>query len=225
MLMTNPRSRPATPVRARSPHSMMIAASKSPAASGAISISGTPGNSIRGGGAGSRLTTRTCLPRARRAYAMASCEPIASPSGRACEDSTNVRRARIASTMRSISGAGVVTVVRIRIGIVSGMGSRANLVQELFDAILARNRLVVHPLQFGRALEPQPRSDLTAEERNHTVQRARARLARLVVAEDRVEHAGLLQVGADLHARDRHEADAGVVNFPGEQEPELAAQL
>src|SRR3954447_25188740 len=117
---------------------------------------------------------------------MASCEPIASPSGRACDDSTNVRRARIASTIRSISGAGVVTVVPIGIGIARGMGIGANLVQELFDAVLARNRLVVNPLQFGRALEPQPRSDLTAEEGDHTVQRARARLARLVVAEDRV---------------------------------------
>ena len=53
-----------------------------------------------GGGAGSALTAIACLPSARSAYAIASCEPIESPSGRECEESTKRRRARIASTMR-----------------------------------------------------------------------------------------------------------------------------
>ena len=48
MLMTKKRSSPVTPVRARSPHSMMIAASKSPRRASAISMSATPGNAISG---------------------------------------------------------------------------------------------------------------------------------------------------------------------------------
>src|SRR5438105_14991373 len=50
MLITGKRSRPLTPVRARSPHSMMIAASKSSSTAGAMRISGTPGNCISGPG-------------------------------------------------------------------------------------------------------------------------------------------------------------------------------
>ena len=64
MLMRKNRSRPRTPVRERSPHSMMIAASNVPTASFAMRMPGTAGNAISGGGAGSALTATTSLPSA-----------------------------------------------------------------------------------------------------------------------------------------------------------------
>ena len=54
-----------------------------------------------------------------------------------------------------------------------------------------------------------------------TASRARAPASvsrlRLVVADERVVDARQLQVGRDLHARERHEADAGVVHLAREQ--------
>ena len=52
------------------------------------------------GGGASRLTIRTVLPIARSAAARATCDPIESPSGRACDVRRNVERARIASRIR-----------------------------------------------------------------------------------------------------------------------------
>ena len=51
------------------------------------------------------------LPSARSAYAIASCDPIESPSGRACDESTKRCRARIASTISLNLRAFVVIVV------------------------------------------------------------------------------------------------------------------
>jgi hypothetical protein len=63
MLITNPFSRPATPVRPRSPHSMTITASPGSPTWSVTVMSGTPGKTSIGGGGASRLTTRTSLPR------------------------------------------------------------------------------------------------------------------------------------------------------------------
>ena len=111
MLITKYRSSPSTPVRFSSLHSMMIAASNSPSTRSATRIDGTPGKAISGAGAASWFTTSTCLPSARSANAIASCEPMESPSGRACELITNRWRARIASRMRAIGPALLVAVV------------------------------------------------------------------------------------------------------------------
>src|SRR5689334_18624414 len=121
---------------------MMIAASNSPVTSGAIVISGTPGNAISAGGAGSKLTTVTSFPSARSANAIASWLPIESPSGRECEEMTNRRRARIASTIREMSGS-VAAIVSV------------DFVEDLVDPVLAGNRLVVLELELGHALQPQ----------------------------------------------------------------------
>ena len=87
--MVKKRSRPATPVRAYSLHSMTIEASNSPSTDGAIRIPGTPGSAISGAAAGSAFTTVTSLPSAFSANAIASWLPIESPSGRECEETTN----------------------------------------------------------------------------------------------------------------------------------------
>src|SRR6476646_1812703 len=122
-------------------------------------MSGTPGNCISGPDAGSAFTTVTCLPSARSAYAAASSEPMESPSGRACDAITKRWLARMISTILLSSGfvMGFWRLVRA-----AGVRLvRANLVQNLLDAILAGNGLVEDERQFRRPPQPQPRPDLT----------------------------------------------------------------
>src|SRR5262249_15533466 len=149
-------------VRARSPHSMIIAASNSPSTSGAMRMSATPGNCRSGAGARSALTTATSLPRARSAYAMASWDPIESPSARACEGRTNRPRVRTASTIARICVSFI---------IVGHWRRGMDLVEQLLDAILAGDRVVVVEGELGRPLQAQPRPDLPAEEAGRAAER------------------------------------------------------
>src|SRR5919197_3860015 len=227
MLTMKRRSSPLTPVRARSPHSMMIAASKSTSTDEAIRISGTPGNCSSGPGARSTLMTSNDLPISRSAYAMASCDPIESPSGRAWDEMTKRCRARIASAMRWRSGSGFASIVAgvAAIPVVAGV----QLVEQLLDAILAGNRLVVDELQVGYAAQPQPRSDLPTQEGRGAFERPCRGALRLRFSagrsERRVVHTRVLQIRRHLDARDRHEADARVVHLAREELAQLASNL
>src|SRR5580765_2245845 len=224
MLMTKKRSRPPTPVRRRSPHSMMIAASKSPSTLGARRMSRTPGNAISGGDAGSAFTTNASLPIACSANAMASCDPIESPSGRACEDSTKRWRARTASTICRSSG--LVVVIGGRFGRHGAAGAAgADAVEELLDPVLAGDRLVVEELEFGHALQPQPRTDLAPQEHRGAAQRLRAGGARLIVTERGVVDARVLEIGRDLDPGNGHEADARIVDLSRQHRRDFAANL
>src|SRR5437899_6943624 len=219
MLITNDRLRPSTPVRSRSPHSRMMAASNTSAVRSAMTMSGTPGKAIRGPGAGAWMTPRPLLPSAVSAYASASCDPIESPSGRACEERTNRCRTRMASVIRSSSGARLL----VWIGVV--VGACMNVAEDLLDALLAGDRFIVHEYELRHAFQPQPRADLPPEERGRALERARARAPRLLVTERRIEDARLLDVVRHLDARQRHEADARVVHFAREQLRQLGADL
>src|SRR5258705_2397078 len=221
MLITKPRSSPSTPVRVRSPHSMTITASPGSSTRLATSIFVTPGKTEYGPGAGSWFTIRASFPRCHSAWAIANCEPIESPSGRTCEDSTKRCRLRISSAIRAriaVSVAVVVTlgVGRWKLGVPLGV-LLVDVAEDLFDAVLVGDRLVEPELDLGDAAELQPRAELTPEEAGRALQRARRLRAGLLIAEGRVEDARQLQVGRDLHARQRDEADARVVYFaPGE---------
>src|SRR5262245_36964 len=111
---------------------------------------------------------------------MASCDPIESPSGRECEESTNRFRERIASTMRC-SGASLFGVIRRGVvgGRVVGRRPGVKLVEDAFDAILAGDRIVIDESELRGAFESQPRPDLTTQERRRPAERAGARFARL----------------------------------------------
>src|SRR5450759_255997 len=111
--------------------------------------------------------------------------------------------------MRWISGAllGIVVIGAIRDTV--GRRVAADVVQELLDAVLARNGLVVVERQFRHALQPQARSDLAPEKRHGAIERPRALLSRRLVAERGVGEARELEIRADLDARQRDEADAG----------------
>src|SRR3954469_15387041 len=155
---------------------------------------------------------------------MASCEPIESPSGRECEESTNRCRVRTASTIRAISGL----VVVIRGGSRSARppgAAGANVVEQLFDPVLAGNRFVVVELQLGGALEAQARAELAAQERRGAAERLGRGGARLVVAERGVVDPRVLQVGRDLHSRNGDEPDPRVVHVARQHRRDLAADL
>src|SRR5215217_3672937 len=123
---------------------------------------------------------------------MASCDPIESPSGRECDDSTKRCRARMAAT---ISGTRGLLMILRRL---ARIGPCLELVQQLLDPILAGNRFVVLEQQFGGPLEPQPRSNLPAQKRRRAAKGARRVAAALVVTQRGVEHAGLLQIRRHL---------------------------
>src|SRR6266516_692897 len=214
--MTKYWSSPSTPVRVRSPHSMMIAASNAPSTRGAMTMSATPGNSCRGGGAASALTTTACFPSSRSAKAIASWDPMESPSGRACDESTNRSRERIAWTMCWRSGLVVV---------IGGRRRGVELVDQLFDAVLTGDRFIVNELQFRHAFQSQAGADLTSQKRQRTMQRAIGLAPPLFVAEDGVEHARLLKVAGQLDPGNGDEPQAGIVHFAREQVAKLAADL
>src|SRR6188768_336417 len=171
MLMTNPLSRPDTPGRRTSPHSMKITVSPTSSRCSRSEMSATPGKSCICCGAGSCATIRTSLPSARSASAIATCEPMASPSGRAWETTTNRWRARIApATWVRVASVGVVVIGGIgrwpRVG-GRGVGGAGGLLlvqvlQDLFDAVLVGDRFVEAELQFGHASHLDPAADLPA---------------------------------------------------------------
>src|SRR5437762_268104 len=137
---------------------MTIAASKSPqdgSTAGAMRMSATPGNAMSTGAAGSKFTTTTSLPSARSANAIASWEPIESPSGRECEERMNRCRVRIASAICRISGSLAAIVAFVALPV-----RRVNLVEELVDAVLTGHRVVVVKLELGHAFQTQTRADL-----------------------------------------------------------------
>src|SRR5918993_1446455 len=216
MLITKYCSRPSTPGRFRSLHSMTMAASKSPSTRSATRIEGTPGNDISAGGAPSWFTPSTCFPSARSANAIASCDPMESPSGRECELMTNRWRARIASQMRAIGPALLFAVVWWW-GILCGPRVvRVDLLQKLLDARLVGNGLVEDERNLGHPSQPQPLRELAAHERGDAFQRLPGGAQRRGVTETGVVDLGDLQVGADAHPRDGHEAHAGVVHIARE---------
>src|SRR5215471_10275258 len=184
---------------------MMIAASKSPSAVGAIRMSRTPGNAMNCCAAGSRLTTVTSLPSARSANAIASCDPIESPSGRECEEITKRRRERTAAVICWISGS--VAAISVVVGGLAGVAGvsaaafavgRVNFVEQLLDAILSSHGIIVLEFELGHAFQTKARTDLPPQKRRRPIERARAALARVDVAKDGVENPGQLDVRADL---------------------------
>src|SRR5687767_14141163 len=129
---------------------------------------------------------------------------------------TNRCRARIAATIGGSSGV----ILRF-----VGLGFRVQLLQDLLDAVLSRDRAIVEEAQLGSPPEPQPGTELATEEWRRALEGAGARVTRLVVAQRRLEHPRQLQVRADLDAGQRHEPDPRIVHLAGQQQRELAADL
>src|SRR5262245_23356863 len=113
MLSTGIRPSPATPVRASSLHSMITAASAVRSVAVVISMPSTSGNGCRYGGGTASITTRASLPSARKASAIATADPMASPSGRWCDEIR--KRLPVRSALRSSAGGSAWLILR-RIG-------------------------------------------------------------------------------------------------------------
>src|SRR5688500_9628934 len=157
---------------------------------------------------------RTSFPSARSAYAMASWDPMASPSGRTWDDRTKRCRFRISSAAcwRAVELFGGV-VIR------GGIRHRCPLAflfmkvaQDLLDPILVGDRLIEAEVDFGNAPQPQPATEMPPQERRRALEGFVGFATGLLVAEHGVENVGDLQVGRDLHASQRDEADARVVD-------------
>src|SRR5438552_427488 len=103
--------------------------------------------------------------------------------------------------------------------------ARADLLQDLFDAILTGDGIVVHEPELGRPPEAEPRANLAAEEWRGPTQRARAEGARLLVSERSIEHPRQLEIRAHLHARQGDESDARVVDLPRQKLRQFAPNL
>jgi hypothetical protein len=100
-----------------------------------------------------------------------------------------------------------------------------DLVQQLFDTILAGDRFVKEERELWHTPEPETRADLSSQERRGPVERAPGALTRAIVPERRVIHTCLLDVWAHLDARQRHEPYARVVHFSREELGEFASNL
>src|SRR5207247_10597527 len=105
------------------------------------------------------------------------------------------------------------------------IGRRLDVAEQLLDPVLPGDRFVVLERELRRSLQAQPRSDLAAEKRRRTSERALGIAPARLVAERGVVHARLLQVRRHLHAGQRDEADPGIANVAREQQRELATNL
>src|SRR5579864_5420783 len=95
-------------------------------------------------------TTSACFPRARNTWQQASAEPIASPSGRACEVST---KRSCCPICRSTSSS--MSLCRLSTGLLSRLASLFGPGQQLFNARFILLGAVEAEKQLGRATEVQ----------------------------------------------------------------------
>src|SRR5690349_8609499 len=148
---------------------------------------------------------RTLLPSRSSANAIASWDPIESPSGLACEVSRKRWRRRISSQIRrtaeaaaAASTGSLIIIARI-VSVVAdarpGRPFRLEFLKNSFDAIALFDRLVVEERQFRDTLEAQPLADPAPQKWRRPIERARRLSSRLVVADRRVVDARLLKIG------------------------------
>src|SRR5689334_8595458 len=165
---------------------------------------------------------RTSLPRSSSAYAIASWDPIESPSGRAWD----VMRKRRRSLIASQAWVSASFVARVVTGLAICRGSlRFQLLEDLLDSIVPRDRFVIEELELGHPPKPEALSKLPFQERGGALERAGALALRLLVAQDRVVHARELQVWRDANMREREKSDARILHVARQQLSELAADL
>jgi hypothetical protein len=98
--------------------------------------------------------------------------------------------------------------------------------QDLFDAVLVRDRFVESERELGNPAQPEDAADPPAQERRRAPERLLGLAPRFLVAEAGVEDARQLQVRRDLHARQRDEPDPWIVHrATAEQRAQLVADL
>src|ERR1700694_948086 len=94
-------------------------------------------------------------------------------------------------------------------------------VDELREAVGARDRLVVAEAQLGNAVHLDPLRQLRAQEPGGALQSLRGVRGVIRIKAGEI-HQGMGHVGRDVDRRERHHADAGVAQLPQQQIGQLA---
>src|SRR4030095_15924050 len=92
------------------------------------------------------------------------------------------------------------------------------IAQNLLDAILMRHRLVEPEIDLRNAPQAQPAADVASQERRRTGEGGGGIAPRRGITHHGVEHARQLQIRRHLDARQRDEADAGIVDDTSSEE-------
>ena len=219
---------------------MITAASKRSATSAAMVMPSTPGNGCRYGGGAAGITICASMPRARSASARAMLDPMASPSGRSCDETTTRRRGGEPrddrgerpdqERWRSSAGEGSPAVPPAASGVSAAASARAASCSCSSCRISSTRWCAASPSSvlehhLGHPAQRDPAGQHAPHERRRALQRLGRLLAFLVVAEDGPVDARQRQVGRDLHPADRHQADARIRDLGGEDLADLLPQL
>src|SRR5262245_3641422 len=129
---------------------------------------------------------------------MASCDPIESPSGRACDVIRNRFRSLIASQIRASAVSPFAGVIFPR-GILRAVGLGLQIPKDLFNPIGSCDRVVVEELELRHPPETEPLAELSSKERRGAPKRARTFTLRLFVTHGRVVDLRELEVGRHSH--------------------------
>ena len=220
MLMTKPRSNPSTPVRVRSPHSITMTASPgSSIASGDLDRRDAGERAIGGGGGVAVDDAHVLADAAQReghrelradGVAVGSHVRADSTKRCRCRISSAISRAHRRRRQSTSGGSDRIGIDSARCAAFFACRSRRICSMRSWWPIDSSNR----NSSSGTRRRRRRSGHLPAEERRGA-RRALARcpVARLGIAEAGVEDARDLQVGGDLHARQRDEADAGIVHL------------
>ncbi len=100
-----------------------------------------------------------------------------------------------------------------------------DLFQQLCDAVLVPDTLIELELHFRRPAQAEALADLPAHEARCPLECASSVLSGSGIAEARVEHTGVLQVGAHLHTGDGDEPDAWIVQLARDDHADFRANL
>src|SRR5438094_4251638 len=185
---------------------------RSPMSSGSARRSSSSGRNrySPGSGASPERNITASLPSARSANVAPIIEPRASPSGLSCVATTKRSCARTASATASRSLRVVVAWL-----IVGNVGEFAReLVDQLRHADASLDRRIVFERELRRPLQPELARDARLHDAVRRLEAAPGRAAPARAAERRPEDDAFAQVRRDLHARDGHHPDPGILELP-----------
>src|SRR5579863_3914293 len=169
-------------------------------------------------------TTSACLPMARSTWQQASAEPIASPSGRACDVSTNRSRCPIcrstSSSMLCVRSTGFLAGPRSFLSPAAFLGP----LQQLLDPRLLALRAINAKEQFRRAPQPQPVRQFAPDVSLGRLQPFHAPLGFVVVAVYIHQNLRRTAVFRQMHAGYADQPDARIAQFAFDQSFNFFAQ-
>src|ERR1700731_2585419 len=164
-------------------------------------------------------TTSACLPMARRIWQQASADPTASPSGRACEVSTNrscspIRRSTSSSTSLCLFST----------GFLAGLASFLRPRQQFFDSRLFLFRAVQPEIQLWRSSQPQSLDEFMTDIFARRLQSLQTLVCILVIAFHVDPNLRGPAVIGDVDCRHAYQSDSRIGQFAFDERLDLLAQ-